>query len=65
MRRYIVKWIVQTNKPFDEVGHEEFWDMMKVANSNVQPFSRRTVRRDLDLMHKFGLLWVKRKLQVS
>ena len=51
---FIVKWIVQTNKPFDEVQHSEFWEMLHVANHDIKPFSRATVRRDIDLMHYFA-----------
>ena len=65
LRHYIIKWIVKTNKPFDEVSYTDFWEMMMVSNPKIKPFSRATVRRDIELMHKIGEEWIQIALQVG
>lgn len=65
LRHFILKWIITTNKPFDEVEHSEFWDVMKIANPKIKSFSRFTIRRDLDFMHLYAQKSVKDSLQVK
>ena len=36
-----------------------------VSNPKIKPFSRATVRRDIELMHKIGEEWIQIALQVG
>ena len=65
LRFYIIKWIVNTNKPFDEVSYSDFWEMFLVSNPSVKPFSRATVKRDIELMHQIGEGWICSVLKVG
>ena len=54
-RSALLTWIILSNQPFQEVESASFRDMMSIWNSAMRIPSRRTLKRDLDVLYEQAL----------
>jgi hypothetical protein len=51
-RELLVKWIVENNQPFSEVGHPAFHDVIFLLKPDAKMLSKDTARRDIGKLFK-------------